>query len=316
MSFAKSKIGAVAVVGGTHGNELTGTAVVRHLQSQKVAQEYPGFQIEYLIGNEEAIAQNKRYIDKDLNRCFQLADLNDKSKRLKEEKLAKQINQMLGPKGDPRVDFIIDLHTSTANMRTNIVLTKIDPFHLRLAAYLKSKIPDAVITSETEIMPDHHFLCSIADKSIVVEIGPVAQGCLDYSTFAKTKTAVFSALDFIDQYNQQQLSSHPDEFLFPNEFSFPEELELMNYTGKIYFPVDEEGVINAFIHPKLIGKDFSRIDPGMPLFKTFAGEDVLYEGESAHIAFVNEAAYYDQKIAMSLCLPKRYCLKSFQQIGH
>ncbi|WP_196140607.1 aspartoacylase [Aliikangiella sp. G2MR2-5] len=297
-----NKVGAIALVGGTHGNELTGVHLIHHWQKSQKILEYPEFQIELMIANSEAVKANRRYLDVDLNRCFKISDLNNPSLKSHEQSLAKQLNQMLGPKGEARVDFIIDLHTSTANMKTNIVLIKQDAFHLSLAAFLKQQIPEAVITSETELMTDHHFLCSIADKGIVIEVGPIAQGTIDFQIYQKTQTAIEQTLRFIRAYNRGE------------HFELPSTLEIMTYFDRIYFPQDEEGNISAMIAPELIGNDFLPVKEGDSLFNSFAGESIYYHGEEACVAFVNEAAYYDQKLAMCLCRPRRFCLETFQPL--
>lgn len=300
---ANKKIAAVAIVGGTHGNELTGVYTVKHWQKNNLAATYPEFQIEFLLANQSAIEANKRYLEKDLNRCFKLEELNDLCQLNQEQKLAKKINQSLGPKGNARVDFIIDLHTSTANMQTNIVLINMDQFHLQLAAYLKQQIPNCVITCESQLMDDHHFLCSIADKGIVIEIGPIAQGTLDAECFDKTNTAIDLCLDFVNFYNQKNIPELADH------------INMMSYFGKLYFPCDPSGEICATIHPSLIGRDYSELKKGQPVFRDFFGNDILYEGNDATIAFVNEAAYYDQKIAMCLGQPVRYSLTSLAPVN-
>lgn len=302
MNQSADKIASVAIVGGTHGNELTGVYAIKHWKDNESFKSYPELQIETLLANEAAIKNNKRYLDKDLNRCFKQDELNDLNQNNKEQQLANQINQYLGPKGRSRVDFIIDLHTSTANMQTNIVLIKMDEFHLKLAAYLTLKLPDLVITSESNLMADHHFLCSISPKGIVVEIGPIAQGSLDSNIFEKNNLALKHSLDFVCLYNKNQLPVLGDK------------LRIMSYFSKIHFPVDQNNQINAMIHPSLIGKDYSIIRDGEHLFRDFSGNDINYQGETAHIAFVNEAAYYDQQIAMCLCQPIDYCLNTFKRI--
>lgn len=304
-----SKVAAVAIVGGTHGNELTGVHLVKHWQNKQrqenfLGEKYPALQIEMLLANEEAINANKRYMEKDLNRCFQVKELKDPAQSNKEQLLAKQINQMLGPKGDSRVDLIIDLHTSTAKMQTNIVIIKMDRFHLLLAAYIKQQIPDAVITSESRLMEDHHFLCSIAEKSIVVEVGAIAQGTLDWDIYNKTDKALKRCLDFVEIYNANLL----------DKLGLPNELEVISYFDKVYFPKSDSGEINACVHPDLIGKDYGQIKEGTAIFKDFDGKDIFYSGQDAHVAFVNEAAYYDQKIAMCLCNPITYDLKTLQPV--
>ena len=53
---------------------------------------------------------------------------------------------------------------------------------------------------------------------------------------------------------------------------------------------DENGIV------KLNGKELKE---GDKIFKTFDGQDILYHGETVFPVFVNEAAYYEKKIAMS-----------------
>ena len=296
------QVSSVLLVGGTHGNELTGIHLVQHFQKKQIEKEQISFSLNYLIANPKAIKENKRYLDKDLNRCFKSSELADPSMVNYEQTRAKEINKLYGPKGNSKIDFIIDLHTSTANMQTNIVLTRIDPFHLQLAAFLKIRVPDVVITSESELMDDHHFLESIAPKGIVIEVGPIPQGCIEYPCFDSTQKAVLGCFDFVEGFNKNSLNDLPDE------------LEIMSYHAKIHFPTDEMGNISASIHPDLIGKSYPKIAKGDPLFKSFSGEEIYYQGESTNLAFINEAAYYDQKIALCLCRPKKYSLKSCKPV--
>ena len=59
------------------------------------------------------------------------------------------------------------------------------------------------------------------------------------------------------------------------------------------------------IHPDLLGRDFAALKKGDKLFRTFDGKDILYEGEAdgrdiVYPIFINEPAYYEKDIAMSL----------------
>ena len=301
-------ISSVLLVGGTHGNELTGIHLVEHWQKNKKDRTYKDFELSYMIGNPQACLANKRYLDQDLNRCFQLSNLNNSSLDNVEQKRAKEINQQIGPKGNSKTDFIIDLHTSTANMQTNIVITKIDRFHLQLAAYLKQTLDNVVITSEVELMDDHHFLNSVAEKRIVIEIGPIPQGSIDYSIYKKTQDALIASFEFVSLFNQASLYNKNIEL------KLPDSIEVVSYYSKLKFPVDGFGNISACVHPDLIGQVYPVIEKGMPIFITFDGEDVLYDGETTQAAFINEAAYYDQGIAMSLCRPRYFSLTTCAEI--
>ena len=144
--MSSEMIKQVALVGGTHGNELTGIYLLNKYRQfpKKLGQH--SFKVELFKANHEAHLANKRYLERDLNRSFKLADLNDDSLFGHENELAKKINQKLGPKGDSRTDMIIDLHTSTAPMGVNLVLTKTDTFHLMLVDYVQQRMDNVSVT--------------------------------------------------------------------------------------------------------------------------------------------------------------------------
>lgn len=59
----------VAVCGGTHGNEMSGVYMLRELKKHRMGQEGPVSLIT-VLSNPPAVESCRRYIDKDLNRCF------------------------------------------------------------------------------------------------------------------------------------------------------------------------------------------------------------------------------------------------------
>jgi len=61
------------------------------------------------------------------------------------------------------------------------------------------------------------------------------------------------------------------------------------------------GEIQAMIHPRLQFTDYQPLHPGEPMFLTFEGDEIVYEGKSTvYPVFINEAAYYEKGIAMYL----------------
>lgn len=306
------KINRVLLVGGTHGNESTGVFLINKWMANPELLAGKGIEVETLLANPEAIRQNRRYVDKDLNRCFSSAVLNDDSLSGVEIDLAHALVQQLGAKGESQYDLIIDLHTSTAKMQTNLVLTKHDRFHLSMMAYMQQLNEQVVVTSEAELIPDHHFLCALADHNVIVEVGPVAQGLLQHSAIQTTERAVYQILDFVGLWNEMlehdsldNNNSPQDDSLQKDSFqkhshslSLTKPVEVFSYTGKIYFPEDEAGNIIGYLHPDVDGRDYSQIESGTPLFIGLDEQLILYTGEPTYISFVNEAAYYDQKIAL------------------
>jgi aspartoacylase len=67
------------------------------------------------------------------------------------------------------------------------------------------------------------------------------------------------------------------------------------------YPRNEAGDLKAMIHPQLQFKDYKALHTGDPIFLTFDGQTIAYEGESTVFpVFINEVAYYEKGIAMYL----------------
>lgn len=280
------KVGHVTLIGGTHGNEYTGIYLLDKYRKQPGGLGNYNFDVDLYEANLRAFEANRRYLDRDLNRSFKLADLNNEQLEGYENRRAREINQALGPKGDSQTDMIIDLHTSTAPMGINLVLTQTDTFHLMLVDYVQQRMDNVNVTLED--MPDHHFLMSIAPRHVLVEVGAVPQGQLRQDVFDKTDMAVRLILDFIEQYNQHKLPQ-------PSE-----SIDIFKYFDFTYLPLDDAGEIAGMVHENIQDRDFTLLRNGEPIFKLLSGEDVEYEGEDCYISFVNEAAYYDEKKAFAM----------------
>lgn len=294
--MSSGPIKRVAIVGGTHGNELTGVLLLKKWQHQTSIVSRSTFEIEFLVANPKAIQQSTRYCDRDLNRSFTLELLNNPSLSDYELERARTINHILGPKGHARVDFIIDLHTATANMQSNVVLTKLDNFHTQMAKHLLAKDPSIRISSEDQLMADHHFLSSIAERHCLVEIGPVAQGVGQEKTMLQMEAVVCQILDFIEQFNQGADTPQTTNNTAPGNIKAP----VYQYFNTLFLPTDDAGELSGVVHSGLQGKDFCLMRHGDPLFSCFDGSTITYEGEDAYACFVNEAAYYDKGLALSL----------------
>lgn len=281
----------LAIVGGTHGNEFTGIYLLKKWQNTPQMIARNSFETEMLFANHQAHDQNKRYIDHDLNRCFSIADLADDSLTSIEQRRAKEINQQLGPKGQPRIDFIIDLHTTTSNMGPTLLITKKGKFYNQLAAYVKLHMPEAMISCDEDHKSneEHHFLSTIAQDSVMVEVGPVGQSVLRHDVFEQSEQMTQLILDFIELHNNDQVPQ------------LPESVEAFRYLESIKLPLTPEGERAGMVHRDVQNKDFKLIEPGQPIFITFSGEEVCYDGDKpVYGSFINEAAYYDNNLAMSL----------------
>ena len=286
----ENSIKHVAITGGTHGNELTGVHLVKHWLANTAEVKRNSFSTELHLTNPEANKKVKRYIDQDLNRQFSIQDLNNPELSGHEHKCAKSLNALLGPKENPRVDFIIDMHTTTANMGLSLIFNSDDPLVVGMAFYLKQKLPHAMLFYDPRDRLEDNLLISMGRlNGFLIEVGPIAQGLLNYKVYTETRLAVMHALDYLEQRNTGQ------------PLILPQQMTGYRFHKKIPLPENTEGELTAMVHPDLQDKDYHAINPGDPLFITLAGETLVYEGESTvYGAFINEAAYYDQNVGLSV----------------
>lgn len=292
-----NQIERVAIVGGTHGNEFTGAYLIKKFEQFPDLIQRSSFETLTLFANPKAFEVGRRYIDKDLNRCFLRPDLQNSALFGYEEQRAKAIAQQLGPHGNAQVDAIVDLHSTTANMGLSLLLGSLHPASLRLAAYLSSINPLVKVCCLTPANTESSLLRSLCDLGVVIEVGPVAQGVLNATLFQETENLIHAVLDYLEACNQ---GTNPQ---------IPSTLTLYEYIADIDYPRTEQGELQAMIHPQLQFKDYEPLHPGAPMFLTFDGRAIAYEGNSTvYPVFINEAAYYEKGIAMCITQKKQVAM--------
>ena len=161
----------VAIVGGTHGNELTGVYLVKKFERFPQLLHRESFKCVTLLANPQAVVANRRYIDRDLNRSFDNAELANVTSVGYEAQRAQEIARELA-----NIDLIIDLHSSTAQMGLTILPSSRHPFNLRLAAYLSTLHPDVRICYGIGCNSDDPMLRSLSPLGCTIEVGAIAQG--------------------------------------------------------------------------------------------------------------------------------------------
>jgi succinylglutamate desuccinylase len=266
--FMSDLIHRTIVVGGTDGNELTGVYLIKKFQRLPQLLDRESFHCETLLANPRAIETNRRYIDRDLNRCFASEDLTNHHLSGYENDLARQIIDRLGTKNRPQTDFIIDLHSSTANMGLILLLADDRPFTLKLAAHLSLIYPNVRICLAAVNDSGAARLRSLSPLNIGIEVGAIAQGILDARLFHQTEMLVTAILDYLDALNRGR---------FP---SVPTSVTVYRSTGSIDYPRDESGGLLAAIHPNRQFQDYQPLHPDDPLFLTFEGETIPYQGNA------------------------------------
>ena len=284
------KIRKVAITGGTHGNELTGVYLVKKWMQNRSFVQRKGFETLLVHTNPEAIKACRRYIDRDLNRSFQRFDLENPAEHY-EAKRACELNSMLGPKGaaDTEVDFIVDLHSTTANMGLSIVVSNESTLTWQTIRYLCAQEPSLNIYRWHGDEEDA-FVDSIAPHGFAIEVGAVPQGVLRSDLFFATERLVGHLLDFFERYNSgEELSA------------YFKEVEVYDHMDMIDYPRDANGDLDGMVHEALQDRDYTLLKKGDPIFRRLDGSEICYDrDEPLHALFINEAAYYEKGFAMTL----------------
>lgn len=295
-----SKIRTIVVSGGTHGNERTGVRLIKKWQDHPEIYTglCPGVEIQTVLANESAIRLNRRYDFQDLNRSFSNTSLAIEGKSLCYEiNRARELNAKFGPKGkDTKTDLLIDVHNTTANMGLCLILSERDPFCMRASALLTKEFPTAKIYYQPEERGMSPYFGTIAKADLCLEIGPQCHGTLNAALFEETERLVIRYLELVRHWNEGELQKLPGTTV-----------DVYTQYKDIDYPRDERGDICAMIHPDLRGKDYEPLKTGDKLYRTFDGKDILFDGKDVGAdtvwpIFIDEAAYYEKKISMSLTL--------------
>ncbi|KAL7991919.1 hypothetical protein Chor_016175, partial [Crotalus horridus] len=202
---------------------------------------------------------------------------------------AQEINQIFGPKGSSQAyDFMLDLHNTTANMGSCLLLkSEFSLLSIHMCNYIQKhcRVRHCPILLCQLSGEETTFMMSVAKHGLALELGPQPQGVARADQLTKMRSIVVCALDFIELFNKGTL--------FP---AF--EIEAYRPVEQKDFPRYPNGEISAVIHPDLQDKDFQPLKPGDPVFQNFDGEDILHDGDDTFFpVFINEAAYYEKKIA-------------------
>jgi len=280
-------INSIALVGGTHGNETSGIQLIENWQTQGLPERFSTLNVSLNIANQAALDANVRFVEEDLNRQFTF-ELLDKPSTSKEAALAKTLNNCLGPKGNAATDLVIDIHNTTSHMGATLIILEADAFHIQLARFVKHHMPEANILLEDE-KPylAHGYLCTTGKRGVMIEVGAQPQGVLREDVYLLTQTMAEVILDFCQAFNTNTLEQYP-------------ECEVFQLEENIKFPLNAQGKRTAMIHHTLQDNDFAPLMPGAPVFRTFDGKDITWQGaQETYPHFINEAAYHKLDVAFA-----------------
>ncbi|WP_038557391.1 aspartoacylase [Synechococcus sp. KORDI-52] len=276
----------VLVVAGTHGNEVNAPWLLQQWRANPVLIDAAGLPVQKVIGNPEAFRRRRRYIDRDLNRCF-LPDLVECETSGLEFQRARELLRLHGADGENPCAVVIDLHSTTAAMGNSLVVYGRRPADLAFAALVQGALGLPIYLHEAD--PEQTgFLVESWPCGLVIEVGPVPQGVLNARIVEQTRLGL-------------QMCLRSLEHALQGEARLPDALVVHRHLGSRDLPKSDNGEPQALIHPELQGRDWHDIDPAQAMFRAADGSDRGEEWVAGEIpVFLNEAAYAEKSIAFSL----------------
>lgn len=272
----------VSIVGGTHGNEMMGIYIVKHMLSNRKKYKRNGFETLPFIANPLAVSRQTRFIDTDINRIFtkKVLEGHDSINSPYEEIRARQIYHTLKDSS-----IILDLHNTTANSGTMIIIGDTNPltFYLTHMLCLKNSQRKVWLNKPHKGEKSAANLGSMASCNIGVEIGPDGgHGICTAKIFKEGEDCVNDFLDIC-----QSLFTKNKKSIIP-KFT----LEVYRWIGKdVLFPLNDEGEKTALIHPNFQSSDYKLLKNGDPIFLHFDGKVETWKGKDVYPLFIEEVSY-------------------------
>ncbi|XP_033123175.1 N-acyl-aromatic-L-amino acid amidohydrolase (carboxylate-forming)-like [Anneissia japonica] len=280
----------VALLGGVHGNEMSSVFVAQKFMKDPTDITRSSFKTTVLMGNPKAVEKCTRYIDEDLIFHFSKENLRGKNTDVSHEvQRAREVATALSKDfGSP--DVVLDMHNTSANMgNCFIIQDKQQVLALHMINYMVKKAihkaPAHILCNPKAV---HSFSRHLAPNGITLELGPQPHGVLLAENYQRMQELVINSMDFLDAFNSGAMSD-----------SFQTDVHII--MEKIDFPRDSDGNMTAMIHPQLQDRDWEALKTGDPIFLTFNGKTIYYDGqETVYPVFINEGAFYERHNAFWL----------------
>ena len=177
------------------------------------------------------------------------------------------------------------------------------PPDLALAAGVQARLGLPVYLHEADAAQTG-FLVERWPAGLVIEVGPVPQGLVSASICRQTQLALEACLAVVAEARAGRLR-------------LPEALCVHRHCGSVDLPRYGDGTPAAALHPQRQHRDWRPLTAWDPLFWCADGTVIGFEPGAmaqpagAHPAarwpvFINEAAYGEKGIALSLCVRERW----------
>ncbi|MEY4360365.1 MAG: hypothetical protein RLZZ631_1851 [Cyanobacteriota bacterium] len=289
----------ILVVAATHGNERNAPWLLEQWRERPHLLASAGFPLQLEIGNPAAHAENRRYLERDLNRCFTPELLSDPAHQELEVCRARELLARFGAAGPQSCAVVLDLHSTTSAMGNSLVVYGRRPADLALAAGIQARLGLPVYLHEAD-SAQQGFLVERWPCGLVIEVGPVAQGLLNAAICRQTQLALEAAFATLAAAAAGQLR-------------LPRALQVHRHQASRDLPRQADGRPEAVVHPRLQQRDWRPLQAGDSLFWSAEGADLSWTPDGSAKAdearwpvFINEAAYGEKGIAFSLCRRERW----------
>ncbi|XP_061658838.1 aspartoacylase isoform X2 [Syngnathoides biaculeatus] len=122
---------------------------------------------------------------------------------------------------------------------------------------------------------------------------------LQMMNYIKKSMAPASCLVLLNEHPLLKYSTSRSVAKHPVGMEFPScTVEVFRVSERVDYPRDANGNIIAMVHPNLQDCDWEPLNPGDPMFQTFDGKTIPYQGTgTVYPTFINEAAYYEKQQA-------------------
>lgn len=289
----------VLVVAGTHGNEINGPWLLDQWRQHPALIDSEGLDVQLAIGNPAACAQGRRYLDRDLNRSFR-PDLLKKAsvsaaESDREMMQALALLKQFGPEGQTPCNLVVDLHSTTSAMGNCLVVYGRRPVDLALAALVQHRLGLPIYLHEAD-SAQQGFLAERWPCGVVIEVGPVPQNVRRSDIVLQTRLALEAVLAAIRSVRL-------------GTARYPGQVVIHRHLGSLDLPRRSSGEADSLVHPNLQDRDWHPLKSGDPLFIDAESRTSVFEGEDGIVPlFINEAAYAEKAIALSLTKRERWPL--------
>ena len=248
-NFTSNKEGLnVAVLAGVHGDEKSGIIAIKDIVENF---EINSGNVIFIICNQKAIDENKRYIDENLNRCF----LKDKIKTNSyEENIANDLKEIIS-----QCDICLDLHNSTS------------------------------VESEPFIICERNatkYLDSINCKKVCYGFDINEPGGTDYYMNMNNKIGICVECGYLGDENLDFVRNVISNFL--SKTKNLEVTKYLIYNNKEFFELEEAYTSDEECEIYLNFKDFEYIEKNMLIGnKLHSKEDIIID-ENSYLLFTNK----------------------------